>query len=511
MEEAIRPMVDAINTDCMEKERLENHAEDSVQSEDGGMTSEKHSMLGSKRRRDTDEEENWTTVGRYGKKHRTTGDASSEYVEAIITSNVELPKQFAFARMMKDNNIQDILQVKYINAYKIKIRFMNEGNFKKLLLSEMITTKGWKIYKTSDVGFSYGVVRRVELELSEEDILKSIDSNVEILSVKRLMRRSSEGLGWTASECVKLCFKGSSLPSYVAVHGIRVKVDPYIFPVTQCSNCWKFGHMKKMCPRKICVCPKCGKNHQNCETTKFVCVNCTGDHLALSKKCPVYLKERKIRNLMADFNCTYQKAQSIYVPEETPPQAQDRTYTHPFGSQTNLDKYPRLGHNATEEEYNNTVQPTQSFKTYASILALSSTRENQSIEPQDNYDAVSPTKKKRSKNKSRREIHIHSNNSATSDRDCSNMDTDDEASSAKNTIGKEGKRKKSKKNFGNQKESDFSFNSLLESLRDILFFRKYDSLSDKFISVAKICVKWLVSFFMNYFNDLPFIKSLFGL
>lgn len=38
--------------------------------------------------------------------------------------------------------------------------------------------------------------------------------------------------------------------------------------------------------------------------------------MALSRTCPIYLKERRLRELMAEFNCTYRKALSMYVPPE---------------------------------------------------------------------------------------------------------------------------------------------------------------------------------------------------
>ncbi|KAF9421609.1 hypothetical protein HW555_002542 [Spodoptera exigua] len=73
-----------------------------------------------------------------------------------------------------------------------------------------------------------------------------------------------------------------------------------------------------MCPSKNVICPKCGGHHENCDTTLFSCVNCTGDHISLSKACPVYKKERKLREIMAEFGCTYRKALEMYVPPEMP-------------------------------------------------------------------------------------------------------------------------------------------------------------------------------------------------
>lgn len=49
------------------------------------------------------------------------------------------------------------------------------------------------------------------------------------------------------------------------------------------------------------------------KTKSFKCVNCDGKHMALVKSCPEFLKERKIRELMSEFNCTYRKARMMYV------------------------------------------------------------------------------------------------------------------------------------------------------------------------------------------------------
>ncbi|CAH2106386.1 unnamed protein product [Euphydryas editha] len=161
-------------------------------------------------------------------------------------------------------------------------------------------------------GLSYGIVKDIDLDLSEVDLLNHLQTDVEIVSVKRLSRRSGDE--WTASESIRIGFKGSSLPSHIFILDLRIKVEPYIFPVTQCSKCWRFGHTKRLCPSNKTICPKCGGHHENCEITIFKCVNCGENHLALSKSCRIYKKEKRIRELMSEFNVTYRKALLLYVP-----------------------------------------------------------------------------------------------------------------------------------------------------------------------------------------------------
>ncbi|CAH2098697.1 unnamed protein product [Euphydryas editha] len=243
-----------------------------------------------------------------------------EKFDLCITSSEKLPKQFALAKFFDKEKIVGINYVKYINAFKVLVRFGNLRDAEKLMGCHNIKENGWKVYKTWEVQSSYGVIRDIDLDLSGEDILESIKSSngCKILSVKRLSRRNSLEPGWLPSETVRLCFLGSSRPEYITIHNLRVRVEPFVFPVTQCSRCWRFGHVVKFCPSIKVICPKCGKNHPNCETTTFKCVNCQENHMSLAKFCPVYVKEKKIRSLMSEFNCTYRRALTMYVPPFSP-------------------------------------------------------------------------------------------------------------------------------------------------------------------------------------------------
>ncbi|KAF9408383.1 hypothetical protein HW555_011920 [Spodoptera exigua] len=238
----------------------------------------------SKREREgsTDEEETWTEVkekkkSRYGSNNTIKEEMNNQ---VYISSKERLPKQFAMARILKENQFQ----------------------------------------KASELSVCYGLIKEVDLDLADDEILQNIScpAPAKLISLQRLNRRNRDEGGWCPSETLRLCFDGSHLPATVRVCDINVRVFPYIHQVSQCSKCWKLGHTRKMCASKNVICPKCGGHHENCDTTLFSCVNCTGDHISLSKACPVYKKERKLREIMAEFGCTYRKALEMYVPPEMP-------------------------------------------------------------------------------------------------------------------------------------------------------------------------------------------------
>ncbi|CAH2086493.1 unnamed protein product [Euphydryas editha] len=82
----------------------------------------------------------------------------------------------------------------------------------------------------------------------------------------------------------------------------------YYISASQCSKCWRLGHMPKRCPCNKIACSKCGGIHANCKTTVYKCMNCEGSHMAVPKQCPVFIKKKNLRELMAEYNCTYKKA-----------------------------------------------------------------------------------------------------------------------------------------------------------------------------------------------------------
>lgn len=333
--------------------------------EDNTHSMAEESILRRKRTREANSsDEGWNTVVRGRKVRKQVGNGNSEEsVQVSISSKNELPKQFALARLFKENGILGTSRVKYIHKYRMIITFENDTSAELFLKCKTFAELEWKCQKTSEVGISYGMIRNVDLDITNEEMIESISGDFEIISVKRLDRRNDKidspgANSWVPSETVRIGFKGSSLPPHVYIYEIKAKVEPYIFPVTQCSRCWKFGHPTKMCPSKSIVCPKCSGKHENCVTTTFQCVNCKGSHMALQKICPVYTKERRVRELMAEFNCTYRKAVTVYVPPTPPhnPTANTSILKSTTGERATVMERPILASIINESCNNNIVQ-----------------------------------------------------------------------------------------------------------------------------------------------------------
>ncbi|CAH2095618.1 unnamed protein product [Euphydryas editha] len=252
-----------------------------------------------KRRREEDEgQDEWTEVVRRKQRLR----ALREGIQLTVTSKTIFPKQFALAKLFKAKNISNISKVKYINPFKITIEVNNEESADDLINCDHFIEMGWRFQRPFEVGLSYGIIKDIELDITEEDLIKSISCTTEVINVKRLQRKNKDDIGWSDCEKVRVGFKGSSLPTYIYIFDMKVRVEPYVFPVTQCSNCWRYGHTRKMCPSVKSYCPKCGGKHDSCNITVYKCINCNENHMVLDRTCPVYIKERRIRDIMAEFN-----------------------------------------------------------------------------------------------------------------------------------------------------------------------------------------------------------------
>ncbi|XP_069354773.1 transcriptional regulator ATRX homolog [Maniola hyperantus] len=144
--------------------------------------------------------------------------------KVCVTSRELLPKQFGMAKLLRSEKIGGISRITYKSPYKAIISFENRESGNKLIDCEKLISLGWRAQPADEMFLSYGIVRQVDLEETDEEILKNITSEFEIVS----------------------------------------------------------------------------------------CVNCKGKHMAMYKECPTYLREKEVREIMTEKNCTYRNALKIY-------------------------------------------------------------------------------------------------------------------------------------------------------------------------------------------------------
>lgn len=169
-----------------------------------------------------------------------------------------------------------------------------------------------------------GRVKGIPTDLSETEIVDALnDSQVtpKVLKARRLnFKDTSTGTTiWKPSQSVVLTFEGQTLPSRVFIYYNALPVEVYRFPTIQCFNCCRFGHSKPIC-RSPPRCFHCGEDHpfEQCQnTTKNpICINCKGNHTAVSVACPELSRQRNIKQSMASDNISYFQASKLFPPSK---------------------------------------------------------------------------------------------------------------------------------------------------------------------------------------------------
>ncbi|CAB3236856.1 unnamed protein product [Arctia plantaginis] len=122
--------------------------------------------------------------------------------EVCITSLELLPKPIAIAKLLRSNNIKDILRIKYKSSYKVLIQFQTKEDAIKLVNCQEIKEKGLRCQSIQEQAICYGIVKGMDLELSEAELINILKSDVEILSVRRLKRLSLDGK-WIDCETIR--------------------------------------------------------------------------------------------------------------------------------------------------------------------------------------------------------------------------------------------------------------------------------------------------------------------
>lgn len=263
-------------------------------------------------------DDGFTLVTRYKRRNlqRTPPSASphppvnlrNNFGVYITAKTDSLPKQLAFAKLLAKYNIQGIETIKYKSPFKLLIKFKTEQDTNNFLNNKITQDHEWVCRNINELHYCYGVVRDIDIDIEDKELKEIFECDTKILSIKRLLRKDSDGK-WIKSETVRIGFEGSNLPEFIKAYGCRMAVDSYMHPVTQCSKCWRYGHVSQFCPSKTLICPKCGGKHENCETKSFRCVNCKGNHISFMKSvCPAFEKERNIRIYMGNHMCSYKFA-----------------------------------------------------------------------------------------------------------------------------------------------------------------------------------------------------------
>lgn len=112
---------------------------------------------------------------------------------------------------------------------------------------------------------------------------------------------------------IKLGFRNHALPDKIKIWGHWVYVEPPRALIRQCTNCFRFGHLATKCRRETQACSRCYTSHSaaiECDLKR--CLNCGGNHQAMSDECDAPETEKEIHELAVDEGISLAHARIAY-------------------------------------------------------------------------------------------------------------------------------------------------------------------------------------------------------
>ncbi|XP_014235551.2 mediator of RNA polymerase II transcription subunit 13-like [Trichogramma pretiosum] len=206
-----------------------------------------------------------------------------------------------------------------------------------------------------------GVIKGIDLEFSDEDILDGITCSgpMKVMEVRRMSRKNKQhstqdvnDSKWIPTKSIVCTIEGQKLPEHVYIFGVRVKVEPYVQKVMQCYNCLKYRHTAKTCRGKS-RCFNCGdlKHEGACAHTAPRCANCSQEglsdtnHKSIDSSCPIFIAHKKINNIMAYDNVTFAEAKDAVFPNKSAPPTRSLTGK-------SAEQYPPLNKESNYSDFN---------------------------------------------------------------------------------------------------------------------------------------------------------------
>lgn len=215
--------------------------------------------------------------------------------------------------------VKGIVAVHRVNAYKIGITFRKPAPANTFLKMDLFLGRNkLKAFVPATLTETTGVLRYVPKELKNEEIYQNISCDAEIISIKRFMRKVDGKL--VPLGTIAITFATTILPQHVYLNMFRYKVHMYIPPLLQCYKCLKFNHSARVC-RGEQMCSSCAGQHsyKECDVDEIVCINCSGNHLAISRECPI--KKQKIEEKKQKYANSNQSYATVVSAPSLPPVA----------------------------------------------------------------------------------------------------------------------------------------------------------------------------------------------
>lgn len=212
-----------------------------------------------------------------------------------------------------------IKEINVIGRNRVKIEVQSASAANRLVKNTVFSENELISYIPLHLTEKRGIIRGVDTSYSEAELLDLIQSHIPIKNIRRLYRYINKDGQMVKSprQMIVVTFNKLEIPQFIYINKVRFEVNCYYSPVILCYNCLRYGHTSKQC-KSSKKCQTCGSETEQCSVgdrkcssscSKF-CIHCrSNNHNTTDRSCPLYLKQKRIKECMAHLNISFTEAQ----------------------------------------------------------------------------------------------------------------------------------------------------------------------------------------------------------
>lgn len=237
-----------------------------------------------------------------------------------------------------------ILDIKAVGRNRVRVILNSIQSANALVNNEILKSNGLMAYIPKFYTQRKGIVRLVDTYFEEDYLKNAIECDRKVMEVRRMKKRIIDKEGKDAlvkRQMIIVSFLGSTLPTKLRINGVIFPVEPYVYPVVQCLKCMRYGHTVTLCRSQVEVCRKCAGSHDSKQCTETIdyCIFCkNNDHMSTSKNCPVFMKQKRIKEIMSRQNISFKEAELL----ENNPSYAKITTNNRFQALSDISNFPPL-------------------------------------------------------------------------------------------------------------------------------------------------------------------------
>ena len=302
---------------------------------------------------------------------------------SLTNKNIGNYSILSIAKEIFNLNLENIKNIERKGRNRVSVEFKTYRSANDLLDNKKLLEKNFEIFIPGNLVTCKDVVRHVDKNISDEELLLYSSANVKILNAKRLNRKISEFIDnvrttrYVPTETILFTFSGTMLPRTITIFLMSLKVETYILPVIQCFNCFLYGHTQNQCRGKK-RCGRCAQiildnNNDNSENKQHTCsistkcLHCGSlEHNSTSNVCIEFDRQKQIRIIMSNENLSFYEANEK-IPKKKQinnkfPNRKEFPILTPYNKDEPITVNQRINYTRSKTSYSAAMQSNQENK-----------------------------------------------------------------------------------------------------------------------------------------------------